>query len=204
MRKPRFSLLHASMGSMVTHVRRVGWPYMYQYTYSYTVLDTMIDNTCICILLYIPTTTYGHNCVVCNTAVTPVAGQDRFSEWQDSTVRHQAGQGSLHPLDWHLSAAVCCLGSAGPQPAACGRRSGHDMASPPHSCSPLPLLQGQHLLHHLPACRYVRLGSVAMFGQQVQFGNVAMFCQQVQIWECYHHVSPAGYTNMRRHVACSG
>ena len=54
------------------------------------------------------------------SAVMPIAGQDSLSEWQDSAVRDQAGQGSLHSLDRHLSAAVCCLGSAGPQPAACG------------------------------------------------------------------------------------
>lgn len=81
------------------------------------------------------------------------AGPDREPEWAHRPAGHSPGPPRLHSPHWHLSAAVCCLCCAGAQPAPCGRRSGHDLAPPPHRCSALPLLQGKHILHHIPARR---------------------------------------------------
>ncbi len=82
-----------------------------------------------------------------------LTGQDSQSEWAHSAASHPPGPARLHSPDWHFSTAVSCLSGAGSQPEAGGRCAGHDLAAPPHHCCPCTLLQGQHLLHHLPAGR---------------------------------------------------
>ena len=82
-----------------------------------------------------------------------LAGQDSQPEWAHSAAGHPPGQAWIHSPDRHLGAAVSCLGGAGSQPEAGGRCAGHDLAAPPDHCCSCTLLQGQHLLHHLPACR---------------------------------------------------
>jgi len=85
--------------------------------------------------------------------VVDLAGQDSQPEWAHSAAGHPPGPARIHSPDRHLSAAVSCLGSASSQSEAGGRCAGHDLAAPPHHCCSCTLLQGQHLLHHLPACR---------------------------------------------------
>lgn len=88
------------------------------------------------------------------------AGQDSQPEWAHSAAGHSPGPPGLQPPHRHLSAAVSCIGRFGAKPAPCGQCAGADLAAPPHHSCTLPLLPGEHLLHHLPA----RRSALQLFG----------------------------------------